>query len=94
MNSVYLGAGQRLERVLNARQVVLAEKPIPLAETTRRGAPSTLEPIHELPMLHDSLHGDRNRSESSYAMADRYLCIRPEGLRGSQLGLAAESRGA
>ena len=45
INAVYGPAGQPLERVLDARQVAPADKRIPLAQTTLRGAACSFEPV-------------------------------------------------
>ena len=44
MNAVYVGAGQALERVLDARQGAPADKRVPLAQTTQRGEAGTFQP--------------------------------------------------
>ena len=44
MNAVYVGAGQPVERVLNARQLGHADKGIPLPQTTLRGAVCDFQP--------------------------------------------------
>ena len=45
LNAVYVCAGQPLGRVLDARHVALADKRIPLAQTTLRGVACSIEPV-------------------------------------------------
>ena len=44
MNTVFVGAGQSLERILDARQLVPIDNRIPLSQTTVLGAASSSEP--------------------------------------------------
>ena len=48
LNAVYLGAGQPLERVLDARQVAPADKRILLAQRALRGVAYSFEPLSTL----------------------------------------------
>ena len=48
MNAVYVGAGQPLERVLDARQVAPTDKRIPLAQTPLRGVACGFEAVATL----------------------------------------------
>ena len=48
LNAVYVGAGQLLYRVLDARHVAPAEKRVPLPQTTLRGIVCSFEPVARL----------------------------------------------